>query len=84
MNICSLLMISFTSTSSSWFLTDDKSRIRNRPTELHTLSANSADLFDLLEVVPGLLSVKVRSYRRRSTLHSENCLFFENLNWKIR
>lgn len=64
-------MISFTPTNSSCFLTDDASRIRNRPPELHTLNANSPKLFDLLEVVPGHLSVKVpgpkqvRSDRRR-------------------
>lgn len=81
MNICSLLMISFTPTNSSCFLTDDTSRIRNGPTELHTPNANSANLFHLLEVVPGLLSAKVpghkqaRSYRRRSKPRPENCLF---------
>lgn len=35
-------MISFTPTNSSCFLTDDTSRIRNGPTELHTPNANSA------------------------------------------
>lgn len=62
-------MISFTCTNSSCFLTDDGSRIRNRPPELHTLNANSATVFDLLEVVPGHLSVKVPGPQR-----SENCL----------